>query len=109
MANTELRFSAQFWPKGTSIRMINVPWDSAYKDIVQFDNEGARDAWLDNCYAAPMATNNMTYVGPGVISSLEQPGCLQPLVKSTFNSMFGRHGDLMPISRGPLWPKGMRP
>lgn len=73
MANTELRFSAQFWPKGTAIRMINVPWDSSYKDIVQFDNEGARDAWLDNCYAAPMATNNMTYVGPGTSIILPCP------------------------------------
>lgn len=73
MANTELRFSAQFWPKGTSIRMINVPWDASYKDIVQFDNEAARDTWLDNCYAAPMATTNMTYVGPGTSIVLPCP------------------------------------
>lgn len=73
MANTELRFSAQFWPKGTSIRMINVPWDASYKDIVQFDDEAARDAWLDNCYAAPMSTTNMTYVGPGTSIVLPCP------------------------------------
>lgn len=73
MANTELRFSAQFWPKGTAIRMINVPWDASYKDIVQFDNEAARDTWLDNCYAAPMATTNMTYVGPGTSIVLPCP------------------------------------
>ena len=73
MANTELRFSAQFWPKGTSIRMINVPWDSSYKDIVQFDNEAARDAWLDDCYYAPMSTTNMTYVGPGTSIVLPCP------------------------------------
>lgn len=64
-ASQELRFSAQFWPKGTSVRMINVPWDAAYKDIVQFAGEGERDNWLDAQVAANMSTTNMTYVGPG--------------------------------------------
>ena len=60
----ELRFSAQFWPKGSAIHMINVPWDSTYKDIVQFDSESARDAWLDAQWAEPMVTEKMTYIAP---------------------------------------------
>jgi hypothetical protein len=73
MSNDELRFSAQFWPKGTSVRMINVPWDGSYKDIVQFDNANARDAWLDERYSAPMSTTSMTYVGPGTSIVLPCP------------------------------------
>lgn len=65
MSASDLRFSSQYWPKGTYIHMITVPWDSSYKDIVQFDGEAARDQWLDNQYAASMSTTNMTYLVPG--------------------------------------------
>lgn len=61
----QLRFSSNFWPKNTTIRMINVPWDSAYKDIVQFDDALARDAWLDSQFHSTMSTTHMTYVAPG--------------------------------------------
>lgn len=59
------QFSSQAWPIGTRVSMINVPWDSVYHDIVQFDDITARDAWLDDQPRANMATNRMTYVPPG--------------------------------------------
>lgn len=58
-------FSSQSWPTGTSVKLINVPWDSAYKDVVQFDDILARDEWLDGQPAAAMATTRMTYIAPG--------------------------------------------
>lgn len=69
----QLRFSSNFWPKGTWVRMINVPWDSSYKDVVQFDDEDARDEWLDARPAADMATTGMTYVAPGASIVLPCP------------------------------------
>ena len=59
------QFSSQAWPIGTRVSMINVPWDSVYHDIVQFDDITARDAWLDDQPRANMQTNRMTYVAPG--------------------------------------------
>ena len=53
--------------------MINVPWDSAYKDIVQFDDLLARDAWLDAQAGAAMATNRMSYLGPAASIVLPCP------------------------------------
>lgn len=64
MAGTELTFSAQYWPKGSEARLTSVPWDIAYKDIVQFDDIDARDAWLDARPSYHFVMSNMTYVGP---------------------------------------------
>lgn len=60
----ELTFSAIYWPKGTNVKMINVPWDSSYKDIVQFDDEVSRNLWFERQPRAQMSTANMSYIGP---------------------------------------------
>lgn len=65
MAANELRFSASFWPARTMVRMVNVPWDGAYKDVVQFDSAQDRDVWFDSIPYASMRTSNMSYIAPG--------------------------------------------
>lgn len=66
-------FSSQAWPIGTSVTMTSVPWDAAYKDIVQFDDLEARDSWLDSQPAAALSTTRMTYIGPGATITLPCP------------------------------------
>ena len=73
MAITDLQFSESFWPADTVVRMTNVPWDSAYKDIVQFDDVEARDAWFDNQINASIKTTKMSYIAPGTTIVLPCP------------------------------------
>lgn len=36
------------WIPGTKIRLVSVPWDSQYRDVVEWDSAAARDAWFDS-------------------------------------------------------------
>lgn len=73
MATNELQFSQSYWPAKTTVRMMNVTWDAAYKDIVQFDDVEARDAWFDSQTFASMNTTSMTYIAPGTTIVLPCP------------------------------------
>lgn len=65
MATDELQFSEHFWPAKTVVRMTNVPWDSSYRDIVQFDGILDRNAWFESRPVASMHTSKMCYIVPG--------------------------------------------
>lgn len=41
-------FNYGLWPSHTKLTMVNVPWNSDYRDIVRFANQGALDSWVDN-------------------------------------------------------------
>lgn len=36
------------WNENTVIRLVNVLWDSDYKNVVKFDSDKARDEWFDS-------------------------------------------------------------
>lgn len=45
------------WPTGTHVRLLNVPWDSAYRDVVAWESAEARDAWFAGRSGAWFNTN----------------------------------------------------
>lgn len=47
------------WAENSRVRLVNVPWNSTYSDVVLFETDEARDAWFDsleNCYPVNMET-----------------------------------------------------
>ena len=44
-ANQYLR--ANVWPTGTRVQLMQVPWDSEYRDVVAWESPESRDAWFD--------------------------------------------------------------
>lgn len=36
------------WIPGTRIRLVSVPWDAQYRDVVEWGSVAARDQWFDN-------------------------------------------------------------
>lgn len=47
------------WTENSKVRLVNVPWNSTYSDVVLFDTDEIRDAWFDSlesCYPVNMET-----------------------------------------------------
>lgn len=47
------------WNENSKVRLVNVPWNSTYSDVVLFDTDEQRDAWFDSlksCYPVEMET-----------------------------------------------------
>lgn len=45
------------WPTGSHVRLVNVPWDSAYRDVVAWESAAARDEWFASQSGSWFATN----------------------------------------------------
>lgn len=41
-------FDYSRWNKNSKIRIVNVIWNSDYKDVVKFDSDSERDSWFDS-------------------------------------------------------------
>lgn len=64
MADKEIRavdashvLTASIWPTGTHVRLLNVPWDSAYRDVVAWSSAEERDTWFANREGAWFSSN----------------------------------------------------
>lgn len=62
---SNLHLSSIVWPVGTSVQLLNVPWDAQYKDIVGWKSQQARDDWFSAQKAYSYSTNNYSYLKPG--------------------------------------------
>jgi hypothetical protein len=49
------QFNYGQWTEGTTLTMVNVPWNSDYRDVVRFANTGALNTWIN---AQPNKTIN---------------------------------------------------
>ncbi len=38
--------TSTIWPTGSHVRLLNVPWDSVYRDVVAWESAEARDKWF---------------------------------------------------------------
>ena len=55
------------WPTGTRVQLCQVPWDSAYRDVVAFDSESSRSTWFETAPAgASWVNESFSYLRPGV-------------------------------------------
>lgn len=60
-----VQLSDRTWPVGTTITVCSVPWDSGYRDIVQWQSAAARDDWIENHASTRFTVNNNTTIRPG--------------------------------------------
>lgn len=59
-------FSYQSWTPGTQLQLCRVPWDSTYRDIVNFDTYADLDSYLSTtAFAGSITLTNSTPVYPG--------------------------------------------
>ncbi len=52
------------WPAGSTVQLCNVPWDSEYSNIVQFDDKAARAAYFAAIASESITIDKMTYCFP---------------------------------------------
>lgn len=63
----ENEFDYSVWTPSTIINMVNVPWDNSYRDVVRFDDDGARNAYFNSLSLASDAItiDRMVYLRYG--------------------------------------------
>lgn len=52
------------WPVGTNLKLMNVPWDESYRDVVAWESAAARDAWFDAQASETWVSNKFNYLWP---------------------------------------------
>ena len=57
-------FDYSSWPIGTIIRVLHVPWDRDYSNVVKFDDDAARDAWISEHTSASYKLDTAVNVQP---------------------------------------------
>lgn len=79
MADREIRaqdasqvLTPSIWPTGTHVRLLNVPWDSAYRDVVAWSSAEERDTWFANKEGA-WFNSNFQNLRPGEPISVPVP------------------------------------
>lgn len=62
-ANEYLR--SNIWPTGTRVQLLQVPWDSDYRDVVAWESAAARDQWFEDHLTESWTEVNFNYLWPG--------------------------------------------
>lgn len=57
-----LDFDYSVWTTNTEVDLINVPWNSDYRDIVRFASKNARDSWMDSKASTGVKIEHLSYV-----------------------------------------------
>lgn len=52
------------WPVDSTVQLCNVPWDSEYANIVQFESADARDAYFNGLSSESITLSKLTYCFP---------------------------------------------
>ena len=52
------------WPVGTELRLLNVPWDESYRDVVAWESAASRDAWFEAQQGETYLSNRFNYLWP---------------------------------------------
>ena len=66
-------FSYSSWTPGTSICLANVPWDSTYRDVVNFTDNESLDIYLKEISSDPIIVEHATVLLPGMPIRLSTP------------------------------------
>lgn len=59
------QFNYSVWVPDTEVVCCNVPWDSAYRDVVRFDNSTARENYFNSLAGYTIRLDNMVYLKYG--------------------------------------------
>lgn len=60
-----LEFNFALWIPGTTVDLVNVPWDNNYRDVVKFSNKAALNTYIDGRRPSGIVINQLSYVKPG--------------------------------------------
>lgn len=58
--------SYAYWAPDSTFRLVNVPWDSGYRNVVEFADRAAQDAWFDGLPGVTVARASMQRYGAPV-------------------------------------------
>lgn len=58
--------SYAYWPPNSTFRLVNVPWDSGYRNVVEFADRAAQDAWFDRLPGITVTRASMQRYGAPV-------------------------------------------
>lgn len=79
MADREIRaqdasqvLTPSIWPTGTHVRLLDVPWDSSYRDVVAWSSAEERDRWFAS-RAGSWFSSNFQNLRPGEPISVPVP------------------------------------
>lgn len=66
-------FNYALWTPGTTVSLVNVPWNNDYRDIVDYDHQSELDAYIDRQETIGIVVNNVSYVKPNEPIRLDVP------------------------------------
>lgn len=58
-------FSYESWTPGTRATLVNVPWNSDYRDVWEYGSRAALDAYIDSHETAGIVIDQISYIKPG--------------------------------------------
>lgn len=68
-----LEFNYALWTPNTELSLVNVPWNSDYRDIVRFDDRRALNRYIDSRQPTGIIVNQVSYVKFGEPIRLDIP------------------------------------
>lgn len=66
-------FSYESWPTDSRVTLVNVPWNNDYRDVVEFANRAALNAYIDSLETSGILIENMSYVKPNMPVAIPTP------------------------------------
>jgi len=71
--NFGLDFNYAVWTPGTSVSLVNVPWNNDYRDIVRFANKAALDSYIDDLEPSGVRIEQLSYIKPNQPVRINKP------------------------------------
>lgn len=68
-----LNFNYAVWVPGTTVTLVNVPWNNDYRDVVEFPNKGAVNTYINSIQGAGVTVEHMSYAKPNEPVRLNLP------------------------------------
>lgn len=68
-----LSFNYTVWTPGTSVSLVNVPWNNDYRDIVRFADKVALDNYLDSLELSGVRIEQLSYIKPNQPVRINKP------------------------------------
>lgn len=66
-------FTPISWPVDSTARLVRVPWDMQYRDVVRFGDKAGRDDYFNSLKSDSITLEKMTYLKPGEPISVNIP------------------------------------
>ena len=68
-----LDFNYALWTQGTSVTLVNVPWNNDYRDIVKFASRAALNSYINAKETSGILIENLSYVKPNMPIRIDVP------------------------------------